>query len=213
MRIIRHIIRTAIVLILLSVIAVAACWIILSHSTAGKTYDNVEDIPYRRVALLLGTSPWRSDGKENRYFTYRIDAAVALYEAGKADYFVVSGDNRHHSYNEPRYMQEALTKRGIPKDIIYCDYAGFRTLDSIVRARNVFGQQSFIVISQKFHNERAIFIGARKGLDIIGLNAKDIPFNIKTKARETFARVKVFLDILTSKQPHFATGDRIDVGV
>lgn len=161
------------------------------------TYDDIEEIPHNRVALVLGTAKYLVDGGRNEYFQNRILAAAELYHRGKADYILVSGDNATIHYNEPRQMRRELLKQGIPGDAIFSDYAGFRTLDSIIRAREVFGQQHLTVVSQGFHNERAIFIGRHIGMDIVGYNAQDVTAyrGIKTRLREVMARLKCLLDV------------------
>ena len=179
-----------------------------------RVFDNVADIPHRHTALLLGTSPKGRYGGPNVFFLARISAAAELYHAGKVDRILVSGDNRHKNYNEPEAMKQALTEKGIPSEIIFLDYAGFRTYDSVIRAKEVFGQSSFIVVSQKFHNERAVFIAGKKGIDAIGYNARDVSLRsggIITHVREWGARCKVFLDLLSGKKPHFL-GEPIDMG-
>jgi len=204
------IVLSVILLIIIFLILLANCKI--EMNAENKVYDDIKKIPYRKVGLLLGTSKYLANRQENPYFTYRINAAVALFNVGKIDFILVSGDNRHVSYNEPRDMKKALIKRGVPAEKIYLDYAGFRTLDSVVRTDKIFGQRSFTVISQKFHNKRAIYIGESNGLNLIGYNAKDVTGeqSLKTNVRETFARVKVFLDILTGKKPKFL-GDSISI--
>jgi len=109
-------------------------------------------------------------------------------------------------------MKDELIKRGIPTDKIYLDYAGFRTFDSMYRMREIFGQVRFTVISQEFHNRRAVYIGKRLGLDVIGYNAKDVDaYNgFKTKLREKLARAKLFLDIMINKKPKFL-GEKISI--
>lgn len=118
---------------------------------------------------------------------------------------VISGDNSRKGYNEPEDMKSELMLRGIPEDKIYLDYAGFRTLDSVVRMEKIFGQKSFTIISQKFHNQRAIYIAHAKGLQVVGYNAEDVNAysGFKTQLREKFARVKLFLDLWTGKNPKF----------
>lgn len=177
----------------------------IPHDTQAFIYNNTDSIPEQKVALVLGTSK-NIKNHPNPYFTNRIQAAKKLYEAGKVKAFVVSGDNGHHQYNEPEDMRAALIAAGVPDSIIYLDYAGFRTLDSVIRMNKIFGQDSFIIVSQEFHNERAIFLAQYYGLTAYGFNAKDLGLNrtfYKTQIREKFARVKVFLDILTNKQPKF----------
>ncbi|NDV64803.1 vancomycin high temperature exclusion protein [Bacteroides sp. 224] len=184
---------------------IVGCNLIIALSTSGKCYDNTSDIPFNNVGLLLGTSPVLSNGNTNLYFKYRIEAAAALYKAGKVKYFLVSGDNRKKDYNEPLEMKNALIERGVPEEVIYLDYAGFRTLDSMVRAKQVFGQTKFTIISQRFHNERAIYIAGRHDIETIGFDAKDVRVKtgIKTRIREWFARVKVFVDLVINKKPRF----------
>ncbi len=178
-----------------------------------RVYDNVADIPHHHTALLLGTSPEGRFGGPNMFFTARINATAELYEAGKIERILVSGDNRKKDYNEPEAMKQALIEKGIPAEIIFLDYAGFRTYDSVIRAKEVFGQNSFIVVSQKFHNERAVFIAGKKGIEAVGYNAGDVSrrYGIITHVREWGARCKVFLDLLFGKKPHFL-GEPIDIG-
>lgn len=206
-------IACVIVVCIVAVIAVLiyANWKI-PHDTASFIFDDADSIPACKTALVLGTAK-NIGGRSNVYFTNRIKAAQELYEAGKVKAFVVSGDNGRHTYNEPEDMCNALIEAGVPDSIIYMDYAGFRTLDSVVRMNKIFGQEDFIVVSQQFHNERAIFLAQYNGLKAYGYNAKDIRLNrssIKTKAREKLARVKVFVDILTNKEPKFL-GDPIEI--
>jgi len=160
----------------------------------------------------LGTSKTLKDGRLNYYFKYRVDAAVELYKNGKIEYILVSGDNGNKAYDEPSDFKNELIKRGIPADKIFLDYAGFRTWDSVIRAKEIFGQDSLTIISQKFHNERAICMAENKGVTAVGFNAQDVRDNygIKTKIREAFARVKVFVDIIFDTQPKFL-GEKIEI--
>lgn len=171
----------------------------------GKTYSTVSEIPKNKVGLILGTSKKLKGGQSNPYYSNRITAAVTLFKAGKIKYVLVSGDNGSIYYNEPTAMKKDLISAGIPKEKIFLDYAGFRTLDSVFRAKIVFGLEEVTIISQKFHNERAIYLATKKGLHAIGYNAKDIPLEagLKIQFREYFARVKVFLDLALKTQPRF----------
>jgi SanA protein len=175
-------------------------------------YDDASIIPHNRVGLLLGTSKYTSNNNQNQYFNNRIQAAAALFHAKKIDYILISGDNSFTYYNEPQMMLEDLIKLHVPKEKIYLDYAGFRTLDSVIRAKKIFGLNQLTVISQKFHNERAIFIARKNGIDAIGFNAKDVDkfYGFKTKIREKFARVKVVIDLLAGKEPKFL-GEPIEI--
>lgn len=175
------------------------------HTAKAFIYQNIDSIPQNKAGLLLGTSKLLRSGLPNQYFQNRIQATVDLYKAGKIEVVVISGDNSREGYNEPEDMKSELMLRGIPEDKIYLDYAGFRTLDSVVRMEKIFGQKSFTIISQKFHNQRAIYIAYAKGLQVVGYNAEDVNAysGFKTQLREKFARVKLFLDLWTGKNPKF----------
>jgi len=163
--------------------------------------------------LVLGC-PRQVSGVPNQFFKNRIDAAAELFQHHKIDYLIVSGDNHVQGYDEPTDMKNALLDKGVPVDRIYLDYAGFRTLDSVVRAKEIFGQTSITVISQRFHNQRAIFLASHRGIDAIGFNAKevDVRYSFKTRCREQFAKVKAVLDIYVfRKQPHFL-GQKVVIG-
>jgi len=170
------------------------------------TFDTPESIPGNKVGLVFGTSKRVRGGGENLYFKYRMEAAYRLFEAGKIDFIIVSGDNSIPEYNETRDMKKHLMKLGIPEEKIVEDFAGFRTLDSVIRAKEVFGQDSLTVISQKFQNERALFIAKNNDIYALGFNAEDVPENYgkMTMTREYFARVKALLDVyILKKMPKF----------
>lgn len=182
----------------------------INSNAEGKTFSSLDDIPKNKVGIVLGTSKRLKDGHPNAYYGNRIIATVNLFKANKIDYVLVSGDNGTIYYNEPTTMKKDLVTAGIPENRIFLDYAGFRTLDSMVRAKEVFGLDSATIISQKFHNERAIYLAEKKGLEAIGFNATDIALEsgFKVQFREYFARVKVFLDLALQTQPKFY-GDKI----
>ncbi|CAD7808039.1 hypothetical protein CHRY9390_01758 [Chryseobacterium aquaeductus] len=170
----------------------------------------LEEIPQTKTAILLGTSKTLSNGFPNAYFTNRIKAAADLYKSKRIQYIIVSGDNRRKDYNEPEDMQLALMEYGIPKDKIFLDFAGFRTLDSVVRAKEIFGQKKLIVISQKFHNERAVFLARQNGIDAFGYNAADVNkyAGLKTNLREYLAKTKVYWDLIFGVEPKYG-GEKI----
>ena len=174
----------------------------------GRLFSDVEKVPPQPVGLLFGTSDKIGD-RDNLYFNYRIDAAVELWKAGKVDCLLVSGDNRQKYYNEPNKMRDALIERGVPKEVIVRDFAGLRTLDSVVRAKEVFRAPSVILISQKFHNERAAYLAQNEGLEFVGYNARDVGkrMGVKTKLREVAARVKMWLDVRVLKTEPRHLGD------
>ena len=206
------------IIIILAVLAailtgtVIVCDTVINKSTNELVYTDANLIPYNKVGLILGASKYLRSGQKNMYFFNRIDAAIELYKSGKVNFFVVSGDNGKKTYNEPLDMKNELINRGVAENKIFLDYAGFRTYDSVIRMDKIFGQQSFTIISQEFHNQRAIYIAKHLGLNTAGFNAKDVrAYNgFKTNVREKFARVKVFIDFLINKQPKFL-GEQIEI--
>lgn len=199
-------------LVLLAVL-ITVCSNAWVNSFRNKCYSNIDELPERKTALVLGTAKYVEKGVQNLYYQNRIDAAVELYQSGKIEFIIVSGDNGTEQYNEPITMQQDLIARGIPKNKIYLDYAGFRTLDSVERAREIFSQDSIIVVSQQFHNERAIAIASKKGIHAIGFNAQGVygKRSFKTNLREVFARVKTVLDVtILQTKPKFY-GDKIEI--
>ena len=178
---------------------------IIKKNTALKTYSSVTKIPVNKVGLVLGTVKYLSNGRVNLYYKFRVKAAISLYNSGKISFIIVSGDNGSKGYDEPTDFKNDLIKAGVPSNKIFLDYAGFRTLDSVVRVKEVFGQSSITIISQQFHNERAIYLAGHFGIKAIGFNAKDVSgkYELKVQLREYLARVKVFVDILLNIQPKF----------
>jgi SanA protein len=200
----RRLVIAGVFLLALAAIVAVCGWLVV-HAGEGRLYTEVKATPQRDVGLLLGTSDKRKNGDSNPFFTHRI-AAAALYKAGKVRHLLVSGDNRRKDYDEPAMMRAALLKSGVPESAITLDCAGFRTLDSVVRARDVFGLSGFTVISQRFHNQRALFIAHYYHLDAIGYCAADVGMRrgLKTQIREAFARVKAVLDLYVfHTQPKF----------
>lgn len=188
--------------------------VLINQSARGKTYSDVQLIPHRRVGLVLGCAKVLAGGYANLFFQYRMAAAADLYRAGKVDYLLVSGDNHIHAYDEAKDMKDSLMELGVPREKIYCDYAGFRTLDSVVRAREVFGQTQVTIISQEFHNRRAIFIARHRGIDAIGFSAPEVDdYNsLRTRCREQLAKVNTVLEIYVfRRQPKFL-GPMVPIG-
>jgi len=177
----------------------------IGYIVRGKIYTSAEEMPHQHVGLLLGTSKFLGNGSLNPYYSFRIQAAEELLKQHKISYLVISGDNSRKDYNEPEDMRQSLIAAGVDSNRIFLDYAGFRTFDSVIRLREIFGQTEVTIISQAFHNERAVFIAQREGIHAIGYNAKDVGkrFGFKVMLREKLARVKVFVDYLTCQQPKF----------
>ena len=204
-KVIKNIFKIFLLLLVAGIIFIAwANYSIRKESSAFVSY-NIADVPETKVALLLGTGKNLNNGMPNAYFYNRIQAAIDLYKSGKIRYIIVSGDNSTKDYNEPEDMQLTLMKYGIPKDRIIMDHAGFRTLDSVVRAKEIFGQNKLVIISQKFHNERAVFLAKKNGIEAFGYNANDVNkyAGLKTNLREYLAKTKVYWDLLFGVQPKF----------
>lgn len=212
MKIFKIILITGLIFFGLSVLFVFWANFTIDGAAEDNVTSDIGNLPNEKVGLLLGTSKNLDDGGPNPYFTYRIEAAAKLFHSGRVKNIITSGDNSRENYNEPEDMKNALIKLGVPADKIYEDFAGFRTLDSVVRAKEIFGQNSFIVISQRFHNERAVYLAHRNGIQAYGYNAKDVDkeAGFKTNAREKLARVKVFWDFLFDVDPKFG-GEKIEI--
>ncbi len=170
---------------------IAPVWV-----SRGLIYETTDEAPHFKVALVFGTTP-KIGNRENLYFRYRIDAAEKLWKAGKVETIIVSGDNRTIYYNEPLMMRQALIERGIPDDRIVSDYAGLRTLDSVVRSKKIFGTDKVLLVSQSFHIRRAIYLAKANGIEAHGFAAQDVDSKagFKTRVREVGARVKMWLDV------------------
>ncbi len=210
MRIVKKII--VIGLIFLGISALFIFWANFKIDSESEDFvtSDLSTLPNQKTGLLLGTSKTLSNGNPNAYFFNRITAAAALYKSGKVRNIIVSGDNSKKDYNEPEEMKNELIKAGIPQERIFEDFAGFRTLDSVVRAKEIFGQTSYVIISQRFHNERAVYLARKNGIEAFGYNAEDVNkySGFKTNAREKLARAKVFWDFIFGVEPKYG-GNKI----
>jgi len=198
---------------LFAIVTFASVLFVDSYINSYKSYstNNIEDLPDHKVGLVLGTSKYTSFGTVNLFYKYRLESTIELYRNGVIKKVLVSGDNGTESYNEPRMFYQDLVAAGIPAKDIVLDYAGFRTLDSVVRAKKIFNQERLIIISQQFHNERALFLARKNGINAIAYNAKSVNFSFspKTFLREKLARVKAVLDYyVLNTQPKFL-GEKI----
>ncbi len=178
------------------------------------TTADIAQVPARDVALVLGAAPIGPEGGPNRYFEYRLDAAAALFEAGKAKYLLVSGDKRGDGYDEPTAMRAGLIRRGVPAAAIYRDVAGVRTLDSVLRAKEVFGQKTLIVVSQRFHVARAVFLARQAGIEAWGYEARDVdsPYSIFTTLRRYPSALRAYVDVWFDTPPQQG-GTPVSIGI
>lgn len=198
----------SVITILLIIVILFSEWTYnrVERQTETLLYESVEQIPYRKTGLLLGTSPTLKSKSANPYFTYRIHAAAELYHAGKIKNILISGDNGTADYDEPTEMKKALIKLGVPDSVIFLDFAGFRTIDSIIRSKEIFSRDSITIISQPFHNTRALYIANYYGMHAVAFNATDLSgkAGLRQQIREHGARVKLFFDLyLMDYEPHF----------
>jgi SanA protein len=195
---------------LVLLLLVANIWVV--NSTSDKVYSNADAIPANDVAVVLGTANKLAGGKPNPFFEYRIKMAAELYQSGKVKYFIVSGDNRTKYYNEPNEMKKALVRSGVPDSVITLDYAGLRTLDTIVRCKEIFGQDTITIITQPFHCNRALFISNYYNMNAVAVMTDDPDYKLGAKARvyvrEYFARAKAVLDLYVFKTSPRHMGDK-----
>ncbi len=201
-------------MVILSISAIIINNIWVNISTRNSIYSDIENLTHNRVGLIPGCNKYIKTGVINYYYVERIKAGARLFKAGKIDYILVSGDNAHASYDEPREMKMSLIEAGVPKDRIVSDYAGFRTLDTIIRAKEVFQLERVTFISQDFQNKRGVFIGQKRNIEVIAFNAGsgDFKSGVKIEFREVFAKVKMVLDLyILDKKPKFL-GDKIIIG-
>lgn len=189
--------RTLIFLAVSGLLFVIASNIWVVKSTENKVFTDYALLPDHRVALVLGTSHKQVGGKPNPFFEKRMDTAAELFKSRKIDQFLLSGDNRTRFYNEPVEMRKALVARGVPADVITLDYAGLRTLDSVVRGKEIFGQNKLTIITQPFHSYRALFISKFYDIDAVAMVTEDpdMGSSFKVRLREYLARPKAVLDL------------------
>ncbi|WP_053144176.1 outer membrane permeability protein SanA [Erwinia billingiae] len=176
----------------------------MSWKTAPFIYENLKSLPHRQVGVVLGTAKYYRGGGINQYYLYRMQGALNAYNSGKVNYLLLSGDNALHSYNEPMTMRKDLIAAGVDPADIVLDYAGFRTLDSIVRTRKVFDTNDFIIITQRFHCERALFIALHMGIQAQCYAVPSPKNMLNIRVREVGARLGALADLYVMKrEPHF----------
>lgn len=200
-------------LLLIAVVPPVAADAYVSSVAAQHVYRELDQVPPRRVALVLGTAKYAPSGNANLFYARRIQAALDLYETGTVTRILVSGDNSREGYDEPTFMMEDLVALGVPEDHIERDFAGFRTLDSVMRAKKVFQLEGFVAVSQEFHCLRAVYLAREAGLDAVGYCAQDVggATGLKIRLREIAARAQAVLDIrVLDTQPKFL-GEAVEI--
>lgn len=181
------------------------CNYYIVKSTESRIYSGIKEIPNNDVAVVLGASKYLGVNEKyvNPYFKYRMEAAAELYHSGKVKHLLVSGDNHSKNYDEPTDMKNYLISLGVPCEAITLDYAGFRTFDSMIRAKEIFGLAKFTIVSQEFHNQRALFICDQLGIEAVAFNAKDVYRGPGSLAREYLAKSNAVLDFIIGTSPKF----------
>jgi SanA protein len=196
-RVVKWTIKIGVALVFTGAMFILVCnwWVV--RTTEGQIYFNIHELPANDVGLVLGTSKFVRTGKENLFFRYRMEATARLWKEGKVKYLILSGNNDSEYYNEPADMQRALIKLGVPASVMTLDYAGYRTFDSVVRCKDVFNQEKITIISQNFHNARALYIGNHEGVEAVAFAAQDVPdgYSLRTLIREYLARPYALLDV------------------
>jgi SanA protein len=203
-RVVKGVLKGLIAAGFLGVVVVLGCnWWVL-HNTRNQIYFDISKLPANEVALVLGTSKFVKTGHENLFFRYRMEATARLWREGKIKYIILSGNNDSEYYNEPADMRRALLQLGVADEDMRLDYAGYRTFDSVVRCKQIFHHDRITIVSQNFHNARALYIGNHEGLTAIAFAAQDVPdgYSIRTIVREYLARPLAMLDVhLFSPEP------------
>jgi SanA protein len=186
-------------------------WVV--GSTRNRVFSDVDALPVNNVAVVLGTSNKLINGTPNPFFENRIKMAATLYATGKVRHLIVSGDNRTRYYNEPLEMKKALVKSGVPDSVITLDYAGLRTLDSIVRCKEIFGQNTITIVTQPFHCYRALFISRYYNMNAVAVMAQEPVLETNVYFREYFARAKAILDlyVLKTAPRHLGQRETLDI--
>lgn len=200
---------------LLLLLFISGCNIWIVKSTEDRVFSDIKLLPDHRIGLVLGTSHRAAGGGPNPFFQKRIEMAATLYAMGKIDHFILSGDNRTIYYNEPIEMQKALISRGVPASAITLDYAGLRTLDSVVRSKKIFGQNKITIITQPFHSYRAVFISRYYDMDAVAMVAGDPSpdHTLKVRVREYLARAKAVLDLYIFKTTPRFLGEKEEINI
>ncbi|MBL7952981.1 MAG: YdcF family protein [Flavobacteriales bacterium] len=201
--VLRHLFHWNIVVAISLLTALVCNEVMIDEQVADGRYSQAEDTPYNRVALVLGTLPYARDRSANPFFWSRLEAAAELYCSGKVQHLILSGDGAIWGVNEPEEMRRALIGMGIPDEDMTLDIAGVDTYRSVLRAKYVFGQEAFTIVSQPGHAVRALFIAERIGVEAIAYEARDIhPMRAKRSwLRERGSRLKMWWNLLPSTEP------------
>jgi len=195
--------------VLLAFVVAANLWVL--YSLPSLVYEKAGDVPKVQVALILGARVF-SDGRMSHMMQDRADAGLELYRAGKVRKIIMSGDHGTKTYDEVNTVKNYLLENGVSPADLFLDHAGFDTYDSLYRARDIFGAYSLVVVTQKFHLPRALYIGRSLGLEVYGYPADKRQYQgmFWNETREVAARTKAFLEVSLGAKPKFL-GEKISV--
>lgn len=194
-------------------VVVANLWMI--GAARQFVFHDLSSVPANDIALVLGTGPFTAKGNTNLHFVVRVEAAARLYKSGKAKHLLLSGDNHIRGYDEPTEMKNALLNLGVPNAAMTLDYAGLRTLDSMERARKIFGQTNLTLVTEEFHSARSIFLARHFGIHAVVFCAEPLPaaWNYTVDIREAAARVLAVLDCYVWHRGARHLGEPIEIRI
>ena len=171
------------------------------------TVDELKADSYDCI-LVLGAGLW--SGKPSPMLKERLDFSLEAYNKGCSDRFLVSGDHGTKSYDEVNAMKDYLVENGISADCVYIDHAGFSTYESMYRARDVFKVQKVLIVTQKYHLYRAVYVARQLGIEAYGLDREELKYPVKNNIREAAARVKDFFYCIAEPEPTYL-GEEIPI--
>lgn len=207
--------RTVVIALIISVVSLTSFSFYAKNKIADSTtelvYDGIQSVPSSQTVLILGSKVF-SDGRLSHVLQDRVLTALELYENGKVEKFLVSGDHGKKNYDEVNAVRKFLLSKGVKAEDIFLDHAGFDTYDSFYRARDIFKVNSMIVVTQEFHLPRALYIGKSLGLDVHGLKADKRVYkaNVYNNIRELFSSSKAYLEVALNVKPKFL-GEEIPI--
>jgi SanA protein len=206
-------VRRAVFWIVVAALAAVAVYVVANaamvSAEAPYMYASVDDMPRAPVIIVPGAAILRS-GQLSPVFLERADAAIALYQAGKAGAILVSGDNSTLEHNEVDPARKYLVSQGVSEKNIYLDHAGFDTYSTMYRAKEIFGVTQAIVVTQSFHLPRSLFLAHRMGIDAVGYRSDRAHLLARNYVRESFARLKAMWDVTVNREPKFL-GDKVPI--
>lgn len=210
-KVFRKPLKVLLAIITILVLSPFIIFFVVNASVNDQIYHNVVDIPQRRVAIVFGAGYWLNE-EPSDVLRDRILTAVELYKNKKVEKIIMSGDNRFENYDEPSVMIDYAKKQGVPEDALQPDYAGRRTYDTCYRAKNIFGLDEAILVTQDFHLPRALYTCQSVGLDVIGMSADLMNYqnNTEMQMRDIMALSLAIIDV-NFRKPPVVMGEKIEI--